>query len=361
MEAVNIDILQDATAATMEEVFWKDYASAGLNFSVKYRSDFKVDDTDSSQVTFEKEVLPEPSTQQTQDTVSSMESKPVMHDFVVARTDLKQDQLLSFLQLKDLSSAELLSKGISRSKVGALSVDSLKKTDGTTVVYYVMGGDSVYRITLDSGSDQETLADQNLFYEMLSTFRIIGQDESSGDESDLLNNLDLGTKKPAVESGSTSESGSATGSSLINFDADADTSTSTATGASATSESVAATTQQEIEGYAKLESDVFNFALQYPKSWYYAGSAGSETGVIRHYDFGSKPLDEEPGTVSMDVMSGSVPGGSQVSANGITVTKTSSGSNVILYVQGSGSRVYKITGPSGQEATLLQIAGSIRE
>lgn len=353
MEVENIDILQNETPASEQQVSWEDYASAGLNFSIKYRSDFKVDDTDSTKVSFSKEVQPEPVTQQTLQTEASTQSGPVSHDFIIEKTDLKKDELLTFLKLKDDSSAELLAKGFTKSKVGAMSMDSLKKTDGNKIIYYVVG-DPVYQITLDSGSDQETLSDQNLFYEMLGTFRIMGADSSTGHEGDLLNNLDMGSQQPLkVTSGSTSESSASAGSNgsgLINFDA--------AASGVATIESIPAT-QQQLEGYAKLQSDVFNFALQYPKSWYYAGSAGSDTGVIRHYEFGSKPLDEQPGNVFMDVMSGTVPGGSQVTANGKTVTKTSSGSNTVLYVQGTGSRVYKITGPSAQESTLLQMAGSI--
>jgi hypothetical protein len=114
-----------------------------------------------------------------------------------------------------------------------------------------------------------------------------------------------------------------------------------------------------IEGYSKLESGAFNFSVQYPKSWFYAGAAGSETGVVRHYEFGSKPLDETPGQVSFDLISGSMPAGTTVSLNGKNAVTTVSSGTAEIYVKGTGSRIYRITGPSTMESTLMNMAGSI--
>jgi hypothetical protein len=127
-----------------------------------------------------------------------------------------------------------------------------------------------------------------------------------------------------------------------------------------TSEVADNSSQQLVDGFTLMESSSFKFSMQYPKKWFYNGSASTETGVLRHYDFGSKPLDQQPGVASMDLMTGSVPSGVSVNVGSAIVTKVVDGNNVVIYLKGSGSRVYKFTGPSGLESTLLQMAGSIK-
>ena len=83
--------------------------------------------------------------------------------------------------------------------------------------------------------------------------------------------------------------------------------------------------------------------------------------MIRHYEFGTKPLEEAPGTVSLDLMTGTVPSGTSSTVNGKTVTAVTADGSVQLYVKGSGSRVYRISGPAGQQDTLLEIAGSVQD
>jgi hypothetical protein len=120
-------------------------------------------------------------------------------------------------------------------------------------------------------------------------------------------------------------------------------------------------TQETPSGFSKMQSDSFHFSMQYPKSWYYSGSTSSEAGVTRHYEFGSKPLEESPGPVSLDLMSGPIPSGTPTAINKIQIVKQVSGDSVIFYAKASGSRLYKITGPASSESTLLQMASSIEE
>jgi hypothetical protein len=101
--------------------------------------------------------------------------------------------------------------------------------------------------------------------------------------------------------------------------------------------------------------------MQFPKSWYYSGTAPTETGVVRHYDFGSKPLDEQAGSVSLDVMSGSVPTGTAVTVNGKDLVKVTSGDEVEYYYKGDGSKVYRVTGPASSASTLATMASSVEE
>ncbi len=352
MEAMNIDVIQQEGSQAVSEVSWKEYASSAFDFSIKYRSDFKIDETDISQVRFWIEVPPEAMSQQlTQETSETIETKPILHSFSVARSNLN-GSLMAYLELTSDSSAELLSKGFAKSKIGAQSLDALKKTDGTKVTYYVENDGYVYILTIDSGSDTKTLSDQNIFYEMLSTFVISGGDESTSADADLLNNLEMGsTQQKKMENQETAEPDNDITEPVeeaIKFDATNSLETAPSS-----------ETQETLEGFATLSSDVFNFSLQYPKSWYYAGSAGLETGVVRRYDFGSKPLDEAPGSVTLDIMTTSMPSGTSLNLNGKTAAKSYSGSTLNIYVQGSGGRVYKVSGPKTEESTLLQMAGSI--
>jgi hypothetical protein len=199
-----------------------------------------------------------------------------------------------------------------------------------------------------------------MFYEMLGTFQLSGTQTPSGQsEKDVLNNeggtapstqeipvpVDSTNDKPALQPAITQ----------------ADIPEPVTQEAISPETAQEPATQEIPAGFSKIQSATFGFSMEYPKSWYYSGSASSETGVVRHYEFGTKPLEETPGQVSLDLMSGSLPAGIPTEINKIQIVKILSGDNIEYYAKGAGSRIYRITGPSSTANTLLQMAASIEE
>jgi hypothetical protein len=356
MEVMNIDLVQQETSVAPEAISWKDYSSSGLGLQIKYRDDLLMDDKSDGKVIFSRAI--ESTTQQTTET---QEPNEVTHRMSISREALAAGETMSTkLGVGEEGQSELLASGLSKSKIGSGNYDALKKTEGNETIYYIEADSYLYTIKIDCGSDEKTLTDQNLFYEMLGTMKLPGaamatltQEAAQTDEETVTTTTPapvVGSQEPAAEAEEKTPAPSPNAApTMQSLPPDI-------TEASETQES-----QQVNEGFTTMESTSFKFSVQYPKSWYYSGSASSETDVIRHYEFGTKPLEEAPGSVSLDLMTGSIPSGSTSSVNGNTVTTVSSGGIVELYVKGSGSRIYKIAGPSGQKDTLLEIAGSLKD
>lgn len=394
MEVLNIDIVQDTPTQEMKELSWQTYDNASMGFSIKYRSDMKVSASDDS-VDFEKKVedSAEVSASGSEEVVGTQETAK-SHLFRVTAVDAGSKTYLEWLKsefptLKSDSSGDLLVAGLTKSKVGVSSLDSVKHTDGSVVDYYVSGDKSFYVIHIDSGNDSSSLQDQNIFYEMLGSFTAgnpssVTQELVEVDVESTSTTSDTATTKPAPTSTASDEddekptsttSGSTTTTSTSGSTSSGGTSTPAPTpvappptapastsGSSTTSTtSTTDTSDVAISGFTKLESETFNFSMQFPKSWYYSGTTPTESGVVRHYDFGDKPLDEEEGSVSLDVISGSAPSGTAVTVNGKDLIKVTSGDEVQYYYEGEGSRVYRVTGPASSASTLATMASSVEE
>lgn len=118
--------------------------------------------------------------------------------------------------------------------------------------------------------------------------------------------------------------------------------------------------QEILAGYSTFDNEGFGFSIQYPKSWYFAGSAASEKNVIRHYEFGNAPLEEGPGTITLDLMSGIEPEGQKISAGSTSAIKKVNGNTLEIYVKGD-KRTYRLRGPLSDEQVLLQMASTLNE
>jgi len=401
MEVMNIDVIQEAPTQQLAELKWETYDNASAGFSMKYRSDMKVSEKDGS-VNFEKmpdnvDALSQEMSGESEETTLAANAHVLMITAVSPGTKTYLEWLQSeFSGLKSDSSTDLLAAGLSKSKVGASSLDAVKHTEGAVAEYYVNAGKTFYKIHIDSGSDSSSLSDQNLFYDMLSSFTT-GSSPAASQELEVVEvGGDTNISSSSGSTSSDTSTSTTTPSKNLNFSDSSFDSTSTNTSGSSTTTTTTTTTTPtpptppsststtqppsttvtsdtssssttsstgttEIAGYTKLESDSFNFSMQFPKSWYYAGETPTESGVLRHYDFGDKPLDEQTGSVSLDVMSGSVPSGSSVSVNGKTLTKVTNGDSVEYYYQGDGTRVYRVSGPASSASTLATMASSVEE
>ena len=392
MEVMSIDAVSEKSSQEVAVTTWKDYTADSLGLALKYRDDLTLDASIPGQIIFKRDFVAQTSGSQE----TTQLSNSITHQMIIKSEMLSQGETIvdflkiQFAGLKSDLPQDLLASGISKSKVGADSVDSYKvvNTDGgkSVVTYYIPVKSQVLVITLESGNDENTIEDQNLFYAMLGTLQLSGTNVETQQvtnlEKDAVND-DVGTKTPAsititpsitspasvnvpvaekkvVEESSkkpdvssNSKFETAVTSEVISVpkaDVSAPPITSGATGA----------TQEQISGFTTMDSSSFKFTMQYPQKWFYNGTASTETGVIRHYDFGTKPLDVQPGVASMDIMSGAIPNGATQKVGDNTVTKVLSGDQITIYLKGSGSRVYKFSGPLGQESTLLQMAGSVQ-
>ncbi len=101
--------------------------------------------------------------------------------------------------------------------------------------------------------------------------------------------------------------------------------------------------------------------MQYPKGWYYGQTTASDSSVIRRYDFGTKPVDTQPGIVNLDIISGGMPGGSSATIGDKTVVKTTDSASVSYYFKGKNGRVYRVSGPIGMDISLQNMIGSLQE
>lgn len=343
MTVSNIDILDDSEDEETEEPVWVDYGSTGLEFSLTYRNDLEIKDG-GNEVSFIREF--------SEDEDSEDENaEQIQHIFSVRRSTLGEDSITDYLGLSDDSSATLLAEGMSKSKVGEQSLDAIKKSgDEGAATYYVDGGAHVYIIEIDSGSDEKSLSDQNIFFEMLNTFRISDPELEMNIDSPV---LDVET----INEGSTSPS--SLSSTSITFDSDMEDSSPSVPVVEPETEPEEVSVSTD--DYSSYESDSFDFAFDYPSSWFFEGKSSSEAGVLRTYELGDEPLDESDGFASLDVISGTVPSGDKIIVNGVEVTEVTENGQVAYYVDGAGSRVYKVSGSASQADELLKIASTVED
>lgn len=372
MEVQNIDVLDVSLTEETQQTGWKDYTNITWGFGLKYREDFKMTEKDSL-ITFVRPVPEASSGGFTQPTSSSTQALAFVTEHVITVEAIHHEStitLLQYLNVKSDSSTDLLTAGFTKSKVGLYSNDAFKKTssDGKLIEFYLAGPEKFspfYHISYRGGTDNQNLEDQNIFYDVLASFRFLlpGEqmsapiDIESVQEKDVLNNLLTQEKEPTQQSPKTTTEPTPPATQQPTISSTQQTTPSQQTQASETSSA----TQELVTGYSLFESPSFKFQIQYPKSWYFGSSETTDTDVIRHYDFGTKPVDEEPGFVGLDLVSGSIPSGSTVTAGAKTVTKVTTDNGIQIYVQGSGSRVYRLSGPSNTESTLLQMAATLED
>lgn len=376
MEVESIDVLDDAPVTQQQAaVSWRDYLNAGLGFRVKYRDDFLVQQSGDT-ITFTRpvsEAALNALMTMTQEGSTSMEAEHDHTIIISAATHGSDETLLQdVLKVKDDTSTTLLAAGYTKSRVGLDGIDAYKKvsTDGKSIIFHFDADGRFYTVSYEGGPDSQSLEDQNIFFDFLASFQLLsGSTAETPDEEDTVNNL------PVTTGGTTGAGSTGTGSVGVaiesageDFEATDETVTETTVTTSApdapettVSGSTDAETQELLSGYSSFVSTGYKFTLQYPKSWYYGQASSSDSDVIRRYDFGSKPVDEEPGSVYLDIVSGSVPSGSSTTANGKEIIKTTSGATVTYYYKSENGRTYRVSGPGSMDASLKTMISTIEE
>lgn len=106
--------------------------------------------------------------------------------------------------------------------------------------------------------------------------------------------------------------------------------------------------------FATFESLPLLFAGEYPASWYYAGSGGTGSDVIRHYGFSDESVTDDNELISLDVISSDIPTGTKMG----DLTIVESGSVYTVY-NNVGDRNYSVKGNKEYKDIILHIANSI--
>jgi hypothetical protein len=376
MEVESIDILDEAPVTQqITAVAWRDYINAGLGFRVKYRDDFLVQQN-GDMITFKRpvdEAALSALMAMTQEGSTSME---VTHDhtITISAATHGSDQTLvqDVLKLKDDSSSALMAAGYTMSRIGLDGIEAYKKVsaDGKSIIFHFDADGRFYTVSYEGGMDSQSLEDQNIFFDFLASFQLLsGSSAVTGGEDDTVNNLPVTSTTTAGSTGSGSV-GVAIGNADEDFtETDEPSSTEPAMdepAAPSSTEPAAASssgseTQELLTGYSSFVSTGYKFTLQYPKSWYYGQTSSSDSDVVRRYDFGTKPVDEEPGSVYLDIVSGSVPSGTTMTVNGNQIVKTFSGATVTYYYKSDNGRTYRVSGPSSMDTSLKNMISTIEE
>jgi hypothetical protein len=420
MEVENIDVLQDVPVTQQQpqqSATWTDYVNAGLGFQVKYRNDFTVAENGQA-VTFTRAVSPDAFMMNGANTQEASLSTEVALNHVItvsAQPHTSTESLITdFLKLSDDKDSTLNQAGYSRSLIGSGSIQSFKhvSSDGKNVAFYFDDGTNFFQVNYMGGGDSQNVEDQSVFYEFLSYFQLLNgasgtqqfvqpvpstvpttaasnsnsnsavagtavnsgsaaagtsttstSDTSTSDTTGTpdetsaaaINNVNTLPRLPVAAPATTEQnSGSVTAATVPVSDSSVSNTT-----AAATSPDSTGTTQQALPGYVPFSSTAYKFTLQIPKSWYYGQSTSTDASVVRHYDFGPKPLDQQPAIAGLDVMSGPLPSGSTASLNNKSVVVVQNGDNVSYYYQDSSGRVYRVTGPSADANYLQTMIGTI--
>jgi len=226
---------------------------------------------------------------------------------------------------------------VSEAKVGA-NMQSAIKWDlkaGTDVHYFLERDDYVYNISFyawEAGGDDSNL---RAFHEMLLEFKFVpfeGAEELPVNDEDI--EEDDTPSEPVFEPEELMEDEpeAAPVSSLEN--------------------------DYDYSSYSEFESLPYHFAAKYPASWYYAGSTGTEDGVLHKYAFSDEAVTDDNEFASLKVLAGNLPGGTAVKLANGSGKKVYKGSAVVIYVE-IDETVYSVEGPKEIEETLIQIISSI--
>ncbi|MBU1954148.1 hypothetical protein KKH03_04210 [Patescibacteria group bacterium] len=334
MEVMNIDIVDNQVAETSSAPVWKTWS--GELFHINYRDDFTLEQSGSS-VIFSRPVVNETNVESTDDGAKMNEEKDIVSIAVEKKSD--GESLADKLGVNTDESSPGLSLGLVKSKIGIQNLDAYKKGEqgDSTLVYYTEDDSYIYTISFEAGDKDNQLVSENIFYEMLASFELgqglnnaLGEDSTEAISS---RTLDVQTYS---ESDSQLNDENSTDSAIEIIDT------------------------QESGDLMQYESDTFGFVVSYPKNWYFEGSAGNETGIQRHYEFGKDPLDESPAVVGLDLLSSVPVSGTKVSYGGREFTKVVTGSVEEIYFKGE-NRAYRFSGNLGNESLLMQMASTLTE
>lgn len=282
-----------------------EYKNTDFGIQLKYYEDWEVDETDSS-VTFEKDGF-----------YVMIHQEMYLYEPTISpegEQDTPIDAYAGEIYI-DLSDDELVFN-----KIGVDALDALKIEELDGVTYHLYRDGLIYTIQYH-GSGENTEQMEKYFKEMLAEFKFTGftvEDEDDDDEEDVDEKED---EESIVEDPS---------EELVVPDMK----------------------------FATYESLPLLFAGEYPASWYYAGSSGSGSGIIRHYGFSDESVTDSNEFISLDILTSDIPSGKTIAGDGKTLTFVESGGTTTVYSP-LEEKTFKFSGDSEYKDIMVYMANSI--
>jgi hypothetical protein len=349
MTVESIDIIDTEGLVDNQIPQWVDYNSDNLKISFKYRDDYQVEENERIIITKKPSEEKTEGTEETSPEKAGMTPKTVT-EIQMEKVSEDQEGLLSAMGVKSLESSDVLAEGYNRSKITQKAIEAYKKSEnsGKYIIYFFQIGNSGYKVSFKAvEEDANLLEEQNMFYDILASIDFQGGTTADSAKAD--ENADSGTSNDSASDLTGSLSSDATSSDL-----ETDTSTPE------TDEQIETVpSDNNISGFETFKSDSQNFTIQYPKSYYFGSISPSSSNAIRSYQFGSQPLEESPGEITLDVLKGTLPEGKSTEYGGLSMIKTGDTSGISLYFEKSG-KIYRLSGEQADEGLLKQMASTLQ-
>lgn len=246
--------------------------------------------------------------------------------------DVNRDALKAYAaeNLPEEQNIDILFRKVGIDKVNALKVDGA----GNNVDYFLYRNGFVYKVSFVAATVAPVEENKNIFNEMLAEFQFTGftvENSDVPDGNNVLNNVDdPGNMDNANSDGNT--------------DIATDSTTATSTDTMPDTPVTISSSSDDMDSFDSL---LYHFSTKYPKNWYYAGVKGTSPGVLHHYGFGDKPLEEGSELIGLDIMA-------ENKADG----QSASGDVFSIYVTVDG-RTYKISGDVKYSDAITTMAKSI--
>jgi hypothetical protein len=325
MSVHNIDVIDQNYLPKEEEAAkWQMYEDELNGFSIKYHTSFEVKKLLNG-VEFIKD-----SQKKADEDTENFDVKYVITAEIIAK---QGKNLLEYLGLNDDPSS-LLSEGYVKSRIGTQSLQGYKKQMASDISFILEGEDNFYKISYSGTDGGDTMIYLNMFYDMVSSFTLDSVKVLTVDDSNESGEIGLEALENDFLSSSEIVKDQKKEAEKINVQVDG--------------------------SFTKLINETFDFSLMYPKSWYYQGTAPSETGSIRHYDFSTSSFDEDDAkiVVNLDIFNGEKTSGSELQVNGTKIYKETNMGGTNLYFF-KGGKTYKVSGASSHEDVMLKMVSSI--
>ncbi len=334
MQVKNVDIVDTNTDMSSNQPQWIEYASNNLGITLKYRDDFQIREADNKvSITAKPEEQTMLSMENGQE--DSENSAPEVAEIdIQLLSDSADFNLADAMGIADLNNQSLLEGGFVKSKITKLSLDAYKKSinNGEQLEFYFSNNFS-YKITFKAGSDMDNIVkNQNIFYDILASLDFDTLEAHDG-------NLDTEIFESHIL-----EQDQADAEKVSNEKEDDDKQITEL--------------PLSTDGYTEFKSESQKFSIHYPKNYYFAPATTTNAGAIRSYDFGNKPLEEQPGDVKLDIISGTIPTGKDYKIGENQVVLVEKGDLNEYYVK-VDSKLFRLTGPSPKQAILQQMTGSL--
>lgn len=330
MQVKNVDIVDANIDLSNDQPQWIEYASSNLGVTLKYRDDFQIREIDNKiQITSKQSKAAEP----TPDGSEQVGFEPAEINIELL-SESPDFNLASAMGTTGLELSDLMEGGFVKSKITKLSLDAYKKSinNGEQLEFY-FSNNFFYKIYFKAGTDKDNMINnQNIFYDILASLDFDNLEGHDG-------NLDT----EVFESHILDEVKTDAGSNIADADVEVNNITEL---------------PLSIDGYTEFKSDSQKFSIHYPKNYYFAPASTASSGAARSYDFGSKPLEEQPGDIKLDIISGTSPSGKTYKIGENEVILVESGDTNQYYVK-TDSKTFRLTGPSPKQAILQQMAGSL--